>query len=198
VGVLSTDAQSPSSKAELCIFMQDALEAVSSGGFCLFSAQTFVPAILFYMGPNHFVTRLVGKIATYAGGAVRMMLAAKPLLRFNSFFLLPHAEAIRLATGIPMYTGSFLNFGDRCYNLERLFNMREGLTGKDDSLPARLTDTPQDPDDPKTVVPLSKMLKTYYKVRGWDASGVPKKRTIKRLGIENAPDIQAAAIKQAG
>jgi aldehyde:ferredoxin oxidoreductase len=184
VGVLSTEAQNPASKAELCVFMQDALEAVSAAGFCLFTAQTFVPAIFFRLGPNHIVTRITGKIATHAGGAVRLMLAIKPLLRFNSFFLLPHAEAIRLATGIPMYTGGFIKLGERGFNLERLFSLREGLTAADDSLPGRLTDTPQKPDRPDTVVPLAKMLKRYYAVRGWDAEGRPKKRTMKRLGID--------------
>ena len=193
VGVLSTDAQSPSSKAELCVFMQDALEAVSSGGFCLFSAQTFIPSIFFHLGPNNIITRLTGKIATHAGLAVRALLAAKPLLRFNSFFLLPHAEAIRLATGLGMYTGSFLSFGSRCFNIERIFNLREGLTAKDDSLPARLTKTPQDPNDPRTVVPLEKMLKTYYKVRGWDKYGVPQKRVYKKLGVDVSLYVQARA-----
>jgi aldehyde:ferredoxin oxidoreductase len=116
-------------------------------------------------------------------------------LRFNSFFLLPHAEAIRLATGIPMYTGSFIALGNRCYDLERIFNMREGLTAQDDSLPARLTETPQDPNDPTSVVPLAKMLKTYYKVRGWDANGVPKKRTYKKLGVESAYPSAALSAK---
>ena len=192
IGVLSTDAQSPS-KAELTVFMQDALEAVSAAGFCLFTAQTFVPAIFFNLGPNHFVTRLIGKIATFAGGAVRLLLGIKPLLRLNSFFLLPQAEAIRLATGFTMYTGNFLILGERSFNLERLFNLREGLTAADDSLPDRLTKTPQpaNPEcektgnvNPKYVVPLEKMLKKYYKVRGWDKNGVPKKGTLKRLKIE--------------
>jgi len=198
VGVLSTNAQHPG-KAELTIFMQDALEAVSAGGFCLFSAQTFVPAIFFHLGPNHAVTRTTGKIATHAGGVVRLLLAIKPLLCFNSFFLLPQAEAIRLATGFPIFTGSFLTLGERSFNLERLFNLREGLTTADDSLPDRLTKTPQPANpvcsnpasssadsapDPTHVVPLEKMLKQYYKVRGWDKNGVPKKRTLKRLKIE--------------
>jgi aldehyde:ferredoxin oxidoreductase len=192
VGVLSTDAQSPSAKAELTVFMQDALEAVSASGFCLFTAQTFVPAIFFNLGPNHMVTRVTGKVATHAGPAVRMMLGMKPLLRFNSFFLLPQAEALRLATGFPMYTGSFLVLGERSYNLERLFNLREGLSGAYDSLPERLTQTPQPARDGTAaanhVVPLAKMLKKYYKVRGWDAAGVPKKRTLKRLKIETCPE----------
>ena len=187
VGVLSTDAQSPS-KAELTVFMQDALEAVSASGFCLFTAQTFVPAVFFNLGPNHFVTRITGKIATNAGAAVRMMLGIKPLLRINSFFLLPQAEALRLATGFSMYTGNFLILGERGFNLERIFNLREGLSAADDSLPERLTKTPQPVRNGAAnadyTVPLDIMLEQYYKVRGWDAAGVPTKKTLKRLKIE--------------
>jgi aldehyde:ferredoxin oxidoreductase len=87
-----------------------------------------------------------------------------------------------------MYTGSFLKLGDRSFNLERLFNLREGFSAADDSLPDRLTKTPQPDRDgntnPNYVVPLEKMLKRFYKVRGWDKQGVPKKRTLKRLKIE--------------
>jgi aldehyde:ferredoxin oxidoreductase len=189
IGVLSTDAQNPSSKAELTVFMQDALEAVSAGGCCLFTAQTFVPAIFFHLGPNHIVTRVAGKAMTFAGAAVRLLLNIKPLLRFNSFFLLPHAEALRLVTGLPMYTGSFLTLGERSFNLERLFNIREGLSAADDSLPGRLTGTPQQAEKPDTVVPLEYMLKQYYKVRGWSASGIPSKRKLRHLGIAVPPEL---------
>jgi aldehyde:ferredoxin oxidoreductase len=184
VGVLSTDAQSPSGKAELTVFMQDALEAVSAAGCCLFTAQTFVPAIFFHLGPNHIVTRIAGRAMTHAGPVVRLLLSATFLLRFNSFFLLPHAEALRLATGLPMFTGSFIKLGERGFNLERLFNIREGLGAADDSLPDRLTKTPQQPGRPDTVVPLEKMLKRYYRVRGWTTAGVPAGGTLKRLAIE--------------
>jgi len=189
-GVLSIGAQNPG-KAELTVFMQDALDAVSASGFCLFTAQTFIPAVFYKLGANHFITRLAGKIAENAGVFIRLFLKFKTLLRFNTFFLLPHAEAVRLATGFPMYTGSFLKLGERSFNLERLFNLREGLTAKDDSLPERLTKTPQPSmekdgkENPKYVVPLEKMLKKYYKVRGWDKNGVPKKRTLKRLKLEH-------------
>ena len=183
VGVLSTDAQSPKSKAELTIFMQDALEAVSSAGCCLFSAQTFVPAIFFHLGPAHWFTRLVGKIATHAGGGVRLMLRMTNILCFNSFFLLPHAEAIRRATGIRMYTGQFIDLGERSFNLERMFNLREGLSSADDSLPDRLTKQPQEPGRPDTVVPLDEMLPKYYRARGWDAQGAPTPKKLARLGI---------------
>ena len=184
VGVISASPQSPASKAELTVFFQDTLEAVSTVGCCLFSGQTFIPAIFFRLGPNHAVTRLMGKIFSLAGLPIRIMLAMKSFLRFNSFFLLPHAEAVRLLTGIPMYTGGFLRLGERSYNLERLFNLREGLSSADDSLPARLTETPQNSKRPETLVPLEKMLPKYYKVRGWGKDSRPKQKKLKSLNIE--------------
>ncbi len=184
VGVLSMDAQTVNGKAEFTVFMQDVLEAVSSAGFCLFSAQTFVPAALFRLGPNHWVTRATGALMSHLGWAIRLMLRGAKLLRFNALMLLPQAEALRLATGFPIYTGDLVLLGERSYNLERLYSIREGLTGADDALPARLTAQPQRPDDPKTVVPLDKMLPRYYKVRGWSATGVPTEKHLRRLGIE--------------
>ena len=184
IGVLSMDALSTSAKPAFTAFFQNALEAISAAGFCLFSAQSFVPAILFRLGPHHPVTRAVGKIATHLGFGVRALLWMMPVLRFNSVYLFPHAEALRLITGLPFYTGSFVRLGERGYNLERLYNYREGLTEKDDSLPDRLTKTPQDPNNPKTVVRLDKMLPVYYKIRGWDAKGAPTKRRLRKLGIQ--------------
>ena len=176
VGVLSIDPQNPGAKAQLSVFMQDALEAVSSSGSCLFSAQTFVPAILFKMGPNHPVTRFIGKIAVHAGGIVNLLLKATNLICFNSLFLLPHAESLHLVTGLKMKTGDFIDLGERSFNLERMYNIREGLTEKDDTLPERLLRTRQDAKDTTTVVPLDKMLPVYYKTRGWDEKGIPTEK----------------------
>jgi aldehyde:ferredoxin oxidoreductase len=184
VGVLLTDPLSTSAKPALTIFLQNALEAISASGYCLFTAQSFVLGIFFKLGPHHPFTRAVGKIATHLGLGVRLLLWMMPILRFNSVYLFPHAEALRLATGLPFYTGSFVKLGERGFNLERMYSQREGLTGKDDSLPDRLTKVPQDPNNPKTVVRLDKMLPVYYHVRGWDKNGAPKKRTLRRLGIE--------------
>ncbi len=186
VGVLSMDALTPKGKAQFTAFMQDALEAVSSAGCCLFSAQTFVPGVFFKLGPNSAVTKLVGKVMPHMGPMVALMLNMTPAIAFNSLLLLPHAEALRRATGLRMSTGSFLDLGERSYNLERLYNLREGLTAKDDTLPKRLTRDLQDPSDPRTRVPLEKMLPIYYKTRGWDKEGRPTKRKLRRLGIEEA------------
>ena len=184
VGILNMDSQSPKSKAELTVLMQNVLEAISAAGFCLFTAQAHIPKLLFKLGPYHWITRMVSRILEHSGGAIRLLLRSLGIINFNSMLLLPHAESIRLATGIPMYTGSFIRLGERSFNLERLYNLREGLTDEDDSLPDRLTKTPQIEGKEDTVVPLDIMLPQYYKVRGWDEDGVPKEETIKRLGIE--------------
>jgi aldehyde:ferredoxin oxidoreductase len=69
---------------------------------------------------------------------------------------------------------------------ERLFNMREGITEKDDSLPARLLEEPK-PDGPTkgSVVPLKELKKDYYESMGYDlATGNPPDSLLARLGIE--------------
>ena len=183
-GTKRMDALTPKGKAQFTAFMQDALEAVSSAGCCLFSAQTFVPGVFFKLGPNSAITKLVGKVMPHMGPMVALLLNITPVIAFNSLLLLPHAEALRRVTGLHMFTGQFLDLGERSYNLERLYNLREGLTAKDDSLPKRLTKELQDPKNPRTAVPLEKMLPIYYKTRGWDKEGRPKKWKLRRLGIE--------------
>lgn len=183
VGVLNMDAQTPKSKAEYTILMQNVMESVSTAGFCLFSAQTFIPALFFRLGPHHFLTRATSLAMTHSGWMLRLMLRGTHLLKFNSLMILPHAEALQWATGIPMDTGQFLRLGERGFNLERMYNLREGLGSQDDSLPDRLTQVPQDPENPKTVVPLDRMLPLYYKARQWTPEGVPKKAHLHRLGL---------------
>jgi aldehyde:ferredoxin oxidoreductase len=69
---------------------------------------------------------------------------------------------------------------------ERLFNMREGITEKDDILPARLLEEPK-PDGPTKgeVVPLKELKKDYYTAMGYDlATGNPPDSLLAKLGIE--------------
>ncbi len=68
--------------------------------------------------------------------------------------------------------------------LEWLFNLREGIGKKDDTLPKRFTDEPQIPDKPESRVRMDKMLPPYYKLRGWDANGVPTKATLRKFGLD--------------
>jgi len=75
---------------------------------------------------------------------------------------------------------------DRIYTIERLFNIREGFTRKDDTLPWRSLSEPI-PDGPAkgNTVPLEAMLVDYYRERGWDEdTGIPTEETLERLGLK--------------
>ncbi len=74
--------------------------------------------------------------------------------------------------------------GERIWNLERQFNLAAGFTGKDDTLPPRLLKEALRSGTAKgKVAGLEVMLPEYYKLRGWDAKGVPTKDTLARLGL---------------
>ena len=77
-----------------------------------------------------------------------------------------------------------LESGERTWTLERMFNMKAGLTGADDSLPKRLLEDPAPSGNAKgKVAELGKMLPEYYAVRGWTKEGMPTNETLNRLAL---------------
>lgn len=77
--------------------------------------------------------------------------------------------------------------GERIYNLERLFNMREGFGYESDNLPERIINEPLKKGIAEgETFELQRLLTEYYAQRGWDRNiGGPTKTTIKRLGLES-------------
>lgn len=184
VGALSMDNHTPKGKPELTIFLQNAMEGVSAAGFCLFSLQTMIPSFLFKIGPTSKINVTISKAALASRGIVGSVVkGSSRALQVNSMFLMPHCKAIEYATGMKMNTAKLLMLGERGYNIERLYNIREGLTKEDDSLPDRLTKIPQIKNKPESVVNLDVMLPRYYACRNWDENGVPTRKIIERLGI---------------
>ena len=79
-----------------------------------------------------------------------------------------------------------IKIGERINNITRLFNLREGITTSDDTLPPRLLkDTLQDGPAKGHTVPLEEMLQDYYLIRGWDQEGKPTENKLKELGLTN-------------
>ncbi|NVM46336.1 MAG: aldehyde ferredoxin oxidoreductase family protein [Candidatus Lokiarchaeota archaeon] len=96
-----------------------------------------------------------------------------------------YARFMKAITGIDYDVINLLEIGERIYNLERLFNIREGLNKKDDSLPPRFIKEPLKEGISKDhIVPLERMLEQYYYVRGWDKDGVPKPELLEKLKIK--------------
>lgn len=77
-----------------------------------------------------------------------------------------------------------LEVGERIWNLERDFNLKAGLSGKDDTLPPRLLKEAANTGPAKgRVNELDKMLPEYYALRGWSPTGELTDETRRRLGL---------------
>jgi aldehyde:ferredoxin oxidoreductase len=96
------------------------------------------------------------------------------------------AAELKAATGIDYTPEKVMEIGERIYNLERMFIVKNGYSGKDDTLPPRLLNDPIPAGPAKGGVNrLGEMLPHYYELRGWDASGIPKKEKLEELGLAN-------------
>jgi aldehyde:ferredoxin oxidoreductase len=76
--------------------------------------------------------------------------------------------------------------GEKVYNLERCFNIRDGFSRKDDTLPKRMYTEPLIGGirDGEIIRKPDVIIDEYYEARGWDKNGIPTKATLKRLGLE--------------
>ncbi|MBF0376216.1 MAG: aldehyde ferredoxin oxidoreductase family protein [Desulfamplus sp.] len=90
-------------------------------------------------------------------------------------------------TGIKMSSREFLKAGERIHVLERYMNTREGIRSRDDVLPDRMVMETIVRDKKKRVVPLKEMLVKYYKLRGYNADGIPVQRLLQKLKIPSQP-----------
>jgi len=109
-------------------------------------------------------------------------------LNFNEF-----SKLLKLNTGLDLSPLDVWTVAERAYNIERLFNIREGAARKDDWLSDRYFDevTPMGLDvvRGKSIdrEKFKAMIDEYYELHGWDENGVPTKETLERLGIADEP-----------
>jgi aldehyde:ferredoxin oxidoreductase len=104
--------------------------------------------------------------------------------KFIPLSLDDYSRYLEAASGESILKEDFQRIAERIETLIRMFNNREGFTRKDDTLPYRTLNEPL-PDGPAKgqcigEENLNKMIDEYYALRGWDASGIPKKETLTR------------------
>lgn len=96
------------------------------------------------------------------------------------------ARALSAVTGVSFATGDLIRVGERVWNLERLYNLREGFTKEDDTLPPKLLNEEIETGPSQGwVCKLEPMLKEYYRGRGWDDAGIPKPVKLKELALND-------------
>jgi aldehyde:ferredoxin oxidoreductase len=113
------------------------------------------------------------------------------ICHFTYHFPLSHDQNITMlrgATGIDYDEKSVSLFAQRIETLTRLFNIREGTSRKDDTLPPRFweAETHGPAEGMKAFVDqddFEKSLDRYYELLGWNRDGVPTKEIIEKLGL---------------
>jgi aldehyde:ferredoxin oxidoreductase len=82
---------------------------------------------------------------------------------------------VEVTTELKLDENGLRKISSNIQNEARRFNLREGITAKDDTLPKRFFDEPLGKDG-KTIrrEDLQKMLQDYYALRGWSPEGVPE------------------------
>ena len=102
------------------------------------------------------------------------------LCKFTGFAMteVEYSKLLSSVTGVHYKSEDILRVGERIYNLERLFNVKNGIDGKYDTLPPKIFKG-KNAMDRKIF---EEMLQEYYEFREW-VNGVPKKEKLRKLGI---------------
>ncbi|RTZ92363.1 MAG: aldehyde ferredoxin oxidoreductase [Deltaproteobacteria bacterium] len=122
------------------------------------------------------------------------------ICKYHTVFLGPNMpnfsewpRLIYLNTGLEITSKDIWDCAERAYTLERLFNLREGLTRDMDWLPDRYFDEKTDRGLPvvrgKSIdrKKFKKMIEEYYKLHEWDENGRPTEKKLKELGLQDEP-----------
>lgn len=94
-----------------------------------------------------------------------------------------YADMLAAGTGLAIDGKELLRIGSRIWNLERIFNIREGFTKNDDSLPPRFSTPLPEGGSRNRISHVQEMLPEYYSLRGWDKDGNPTSKIMKELNI---------------
>jgi aldehyde:ferredoxin oxidoreductase len=132
--------------------------------------------------------RLLKWVNDYDSMSYSMGLCMRPQINAN-YDLEKFEELFHVTTGIEMTSKDLLRAGERIWNIQRLFNVREGANLKDDMPPQRMFNKPlvvgEKEYPPLKEEEVRKLLEEYYDESGWNkATGKPTIETTKRLSLE--------------
>ena len=171
--------------------------AVSERGACHLRGFSMLPA-RGYMFPDIGINEKldgftiegkahVVKVMQDACRMVDAMGICKFIVFFSRIPLKTFADLYVATTGWKVTLKDLMKAGERIWMLQRTFNVRMGISRKDDTLPRRFLEEPMPEGAAKgQVVDLEPMLKEYYAERGLDEEGKPKEEKLRELDLEFA------------
>ena len=97
-------------------------------------------------------------------------------------------DIVAAVTGWKTSAYEFLRWGERRNHLMRVYNLREGLSAKDDTLPERFfsetVPTRHSPSASLDRETFRQAVQTYYGMMGWDEAGQPRESTLVDFEVE--------------
>lgn len=102
--------------------------------------------------------------------------------RYGGLMIEQCVTYLNASTGWDFSPEEFLQTGERIFNLKRMYNVRHGVTRKDDQLPLRLQ-LHRRGGGTNELPPFNVMLNEYYEARGWDDMGIPEQDKLKELAL---------------
>ena len=109
----------------------------------------------------------------------------------NAITMTKLVEHMRAVTGWDVSLYELIRAGERADTMSRIFNVREGFTPDDDTLPERLFQPIEGPLNGERVDPgeFESALADYYTLAGWDpATGMPTPARLMDLDLEWATE----------
>ncbi len=113
-------------------------------------------------------------------------------MQFNLIDMNTLKDMINYATGIDALQdeADMFKLGERIWNIERAFNIREGFSRKDDTFPDRFLKEPLEDGPAKgQIFEIEPLLDEYYVARGWGIeNGFPTRATLENLDLNSVAD----------
>ena len=168
-------------------------EAVSVRGACHLTGGIYAPELTGSFWKLSNIDRLSSEWKGYevkVGEDFMSVYDTLGMCKFSRsiFWLEGLLDGIYAVTGIKFGVDWLMEIGERVYNLDKIFNVREGLSRNDDYLPYRVTHEPIKNGISKGYLvkedELQDMLDQYYTARGWSKDGTPTKMKLFELGLE--------------
>jgi aldehyde:ferredoxin oxidoreductase len=151
-----------------------------------FERSVTMPELGINQVQDRFGTMSKGELVAKTQDLMSIMDSLKlcKFILFGGINLTDILEWYTAVTGLTPSTNEFLRSGERIYNLKRMYNVRCGITRKDDVIPTRMLEEKRgEGGAAENLPPFSAMLEEYYKYRGWDENGVPTKEKLRELAL---------------
>ena len=95
-----------------------------------------------------------------------------------------YCDWMHYITGWDMDRDEFMKTGERIFNIKRMYQVRMGVSRKDDVLPPRMSHKRGSGSAADNIPDVAGHLDEYYAIRGWDLYGKPTDEKLAELGLE--------------